>query len=355
MSKIRVFLVDDSASIRQTLEMILSQDPEIEVIGSAPDPYFAAEKFKEVLPDVIILDIEMPRMDGLTFMEKIMSQRPIPIVICSSLTDSGSQTALRALELGASDIITKPKLGTKVFLEESRIRITDAVKAAVKGNPKRINFFPKIEPKLSADVMLGKLKNPPVMELTDKVIVIGASTGGTEALRVFLQAVPATLPGIVIVQHMPEGFTNSFAKRLDELCEVSVKEAENGDMILRGHVLIAPGNKHTLLKRSGARYLIEVRDGPLVNRHRPSVDVLFRSAARYAGQNAVGIIMTGMGDDGAKGLSEMREAGAFTFAEDEQSCVVFGMPKAAIELGAAMRVLPLDKIAADVVSKYNKM
>ena len=355
MNKIKVCIVDDSASIRQTLSEILSEDPSIEICCTASDPYYAAEKFKTVLPDVIILDIEMPRMDGLTFLQKIMSQRPIPVVICSSLTESGSEAALRALGLGASDIITKPKLGTKVFLEESKIRIIDAVKAAVKTNPRQIADFSLIEPKFSADVVIGKGKPLTTMEMTDKVIAVGASTGGTEALRYFLESLPVTIPGIVIVQHMPEGFTNSFAKRLNELCRITVKEASDGDNVLRGTALIAPGNKHTLLKRSGARFYVEVREGPLVNRHRPSVDVLFRSTARYAGQNAAGIIMTGMGDDGAKGLLEMKEAGAYTVAEDEKSCVVFGMPKAAIELGAAMKVLPLDRIVTDIISRYGNM
>jgi two-component system chemotaxis response regulator CheB len=355
MNKIKVCIVDDSASIRQTLSEILSEDPSIEVSFTASDPYYAAEKLKTVLPDVIILDIEMPRMDGLTFLQKIMSQRPIPVVICSSLTESGSEAALRALGLGASDIITKPKLGTKVFLEESKIRIIDAVKAAVKTNPRQIADFSRIEPKLSADAVIGKGKTLTTMEMTDKVIAVGASTGGTEALRYFLESLPVTIPGIIIVQHMPEGFTNSFAKRLNELCAITVKEASDGDNVLRGTALIAPGNKHTLLKRSGARFYVEVREGPLVNRHRPSVDVLFRSTARYAGQNAAGIIMTGMGDDGAKGLLEMKEAGAYTVAEDEKSCVVFGMPKAAIELGAAMKVLPLDRIVTDIISRYGNM
>ena len=290
----------------------------------------------------------MPRMDGLTFLHKIMVQHPLPVVICSSLTDAGSETAIKALEYGALEIITKPKLGAKQFLEESKIRICDAVKAAAQAKIRqaRRSVDRDLPPKLTADAILAKPKpgSEAMLKTTDKVVVVGASTGGTEALSDFLQAMPLDAPGIVIVQHMPENFTRAFANRLDSICQISVKEAEDNDTVLRGRALIAPGNRHTLLKRSGARYYVEIKDGPLVSRHRPSVDVLFRSAARYAGKNCIGVIMTGMGDDGAKGMLEMKEAGAFTIAQDEDSCVVFGMPKKAIELGAVDRVAPLKSL-----------
>ena len=344
-----MLVVDDSSVVRQTLSEILNSDPGIEVMGTAGDPFIAAEKIKERLPDVITLDIEMPRMDGLTFLQKIMSQRPIPVVICSSLAEEGSETALKAMEYGALEIITKPRMGTKRYLEESIIRICDAVKAAAMARPNRLTKPCIVQPKLTADAVLAKSTTKAMIETTEKVVVIGASTGGTEALRVFLETLPMDVPGMVIVQHMPEHFTTSFAKRLDDLCRVTVKEAQDNDTVIRGRVLIAPGNYHTLLKRSGARYYVEVKEGPLVCRHRPSVDVLFRSSARYAGRNAVGVIMTGMGDDGARGLLEMKEAGAFTIAQDEDSCVVFGMPQEAIKRGAADKVLPLVDIAGMVL------
>jgi two-component system chemotaxis response regulator CheB len=350
-SKIKVLIVDDSAVVRQTMSEIFRSDPDIEIAGVAADPFVAADKILAQVPDVITLDIEMPRMDGLTFLQKIMTQHPIPIVICSSLADHGAETTFKALEYGAVEIIAKPKIGTKQFLEESRIRICDAVKAASLAKIKRITPTQKVEPKLTADVVIAKPSSKAMIETTEKVVVVGASTGGTEAIRVFLEKFPADAPGIVVVQHMPEHFTASFAGRLDELCRMTVKEAENDDTVIRGRVLIAPGNKHTLLKRSGARYYVEVRDGPLVSRHRPSVDVLFRSAARYAGKNAIGVIMTGMGDDGVKGMLEMKEQGSMTIAQDEHSCVVFGMPKEAIKLNAVDTVLPLERIAPYVLSK----
>lgn len=351
--KIRVLVVDDSASVRQTLTQVLESDPNIEVMATASDPYVAVRRIAEQVPDVITLDVEMPRMDGITFLEQLMAQHPIPVVICSSLTDHGSRTAVAALERGAIDIITKPKLGTKQFLEESALRICDVVRSA--AGVRLLRRRPPLAktvgtaPKLSADAIIAPSLGQAMLETTEKVVVVGASTGGTEALRIFLEALPADAPGVVIVQHMPEKFTASFAERLDSLCRVSVREAASGDTVLRGQALIAPGNRHLLLKRSGARYFVEVRDGPLVNRHRPSVDVLFRSAARYAGANAVGIIMTGMGDDGAKGMRELKDAGAFTIAQDQESCVVFGMPNEAIKLGGAHLVLPLEQIAARVV------
>ncbi len=348
--KIKVLIVDDSALVRQTLVDLLSSDADIEVMAAANDPFAAAEKMRHEIPDVITLDVEMPRMDGITFLQKIMSQHPIPVVMCSSLTQKGSETAFKALEYGAVEIIQKPVMGTKQFLEESRVRICDAVKAAAHARLQPISAKSlQVTPKLTADAVIAKPANRAMIQTTEKVVVVGASTGGTEALRVFLQGLPADSPGIVIVQHMPENFTAAFARRLDGICRVTVKEAADGDTVVRGRALIAPGNRHTLLKRSGARYYVEVKDGPLVSRHRPSVDVLFRSATRYAGKNAVGVIMTGMGDDGAKGMKELKDAGARTIAQDEESCVVFGMPCEAIKLGGADKVLPLDRIAAEVL------
>jgi len=347
---IRVLVVDDSSVVRQAITRILNEDPDIEVMDTASDPIFAAQKIAIEIPDVITLDVEMPRMDGITFLRKIMTQHPIPVVICSTLTAGHSETALKALEYGAVEIIDKPKLGTKQFFEESKVRICDAVKAAAAAKVRPMRAATIIQPKLTADVMLAKASSMAMMETTDRVVAVGASTGGTEALRIFLEALPMDAPGIVIVQHMPENFTAAFANRLNTLCSITVKEAANGDSVLRGRALIAPGNSHMLLKRSGARYYVEVKEGPLVSRHRPSVDVLFRSVARYAGKNAMGIIMTGMGDDGAKGLLEMKEAGAFlTIAQDEATSVVFGMPNEAIKLGAADKVMPLERIASAVI------
>lgn len=346
MSKVKVLIVDDSALVRQALKEVISSDPQLEVIATAADPYSAVEKMKVQKPDVMTLDVEMPRMDGVTFLNKIMEQHPVPVVICSSLVGEGTQTHIKALESGAVDIIVKPALGTRKFLEESKVRICDAVKGAAKARLKKLSKQKgTISKKLSADAVIAP-QHSSMVETTDKVIVIGASTGGTEAIRVVLQSMPLGCPGIVIVQHMPEGFTRSFAKRLNGLCSIEVKEAQNGDAVLRGQALIAPGNKHTLLKRSGARYYVEVKDGPLVSRHRPSVDVLFRSTAKYAGSNAIATILTGMGDDGANGMVEMREAGAWTCAQDEETCVVYGMPKEAYERGGTDLLLPLTNIGA---------
>jgi two-component system chemotaxis response regulator CheB len=354
MKKIKVLIVDDSALVRQTLKDILITDPRIEVIGLASDPFNAAEKIKEVVPDVITLDVEMPRMDGLTFLKKVMSQHPIPVVICSSLAGKGSETAIRALEYGAVDVIHKPALGTKQMLHESSTLICDAIVAASRVHAKKISVDTTLaQPKLSADVIIAKPKGDTVLQTTEKVVAVGASTGGTEALKDFLTALPPDCPGIVIVQHMPEGFTAAFSKRLDSICQISVKEAANNDTVLAGHALIAPGNRHLLLKRSGARYYVEIKDGPLVSRHRPSVDVLFRSTARYAGRNAIGVIMTGMGDDGAKGMLEMKQSGAYTIAQNEDTCIVFGMPHEAIKLGGADKVLPLPSIAGEIMRAYH--
>jgi two-component system, chemotaxis family, protein-glutamate methylesterase/glutaminase len=346
---IKILVVDDSAVVRQALTEIFDAEPDLSVIATAADPYIAALRMKEERPDVITLDVEMPRMDGLTFLQKLMSQFPIPVVMCSSLTEQGCETALRALEYGAVDIITKPRIGVKQFLEESRILICDTVRAAAQARLGRRPTLLHVEEKLSADVIVPDAVARPLIATTEKVVVIGASTGGTEALCALLGALPPDAPGIVVVQHMPEQFTASFAQRLDRQCRVRVKEAADDDGVVRGRVLIAPGNRHALLKRSGARYFVELRDGPLVTRHRPSVDVLFRTAARYAQKNAVGVILTGMGDDGAQGMLEMHESGAVTIAQDEASCVVYGMPGSAVRLGGVDRILPLDRIPAAIM------
>ncbi|WP_033926635.1 protein-glutamate methylesterase/protein-glutamine glutaminase [Sphingomonas sp. 35-24ZXX] len=350
--KIRVLIIDDSASVRQALTSVLQEDPEIEVIGAASDPFAAARYIKDELPDVITLDVEMPRMDGITFLRKIMEQCPVPVVMCSSLTEEGSETLMHALEAGAVDVILKPRMGVADHLTESRMMIRETVKGAARARVRgrKAQTRPvQVQEKLTADVMLMPPTGRAMSRTTEMVVCIGASTGGTEALREVLMALPANSPGIVVVQHMPEQFTRAFAKRLDGLCEVSVKEAQDGDTVMRGHVLIAPGGRHTLLQRQGARYLVSVREGPLVSRHRPSVDVLFRSAANSAGSNAVGIIMTGMGDDGARGLLEMKQGGARTFAQDEATCVVFGMPKEAITRDAVDKIVPLGAIARELL------
>ncbi len=356
VKKTRVLIVDDSASVRQTLTAVLEADPAIEVIGAASDPYMAAKKIQEDLPDVITLDVEMPRMDGITFLRKIMSQHPIPVVMCSSLTEAGSETLLQALEAGAVDIILKPRIGAADHLAESALRICEVVKSAAHARVTGVKAARSAaasgpQAKLTADAVLPPPSGRAMARTTEMVVCVGASTGGTEALREMLEKLPANSPGMVIVQHMPEKFTAAFARRLNTLCEVEIKEAEDGDPVLRGHVLIAPGDKHMLLERQGARYYVSVRNGPLVSRHRPSVDVLFRSAARSAGSNAMGVIMTGMGDDGARGMLEMHQAGAFTVAQDEASSVVFGMPKEAIAHGGVDKTVPLDHIAREILSE----
>lgn len=345
MKQIRVMLVDDSAVVRQVLQGVLEQEPDIKVIATASDPLFALEKLKKGWPDVIVLDVEMPRMDGITFLTKIMAEHPTPVVICSSLTEKGAETTLQAMAAGAADIITKPTMGIKSFLQESAHDLVMAVRAASQANLKRLGkpALLQVATKIHADAILAPTRDA-MAQTTERLIAIGTSTGGTQALEAVLTALPRVSPGIVIVQHMPEKFTASFAARLNGLCQIEVREAKNNDRVIPGLALIAPGGKHMLLKRSGAYYHVEVVDGPLINRHRPSVDVLFRSVAKYAGKNATGIIMTGMGDDGARGLREMLDAGANTYAQDEASCVVFGMPKEAIKLGAARHILPLDEM-----------
>lgn len=354
MKPVHVMVVDDSAVVRQVVAGILAGESGFEVT-CATDPLWAMERMKAHWPDVILLDVEMPRMDGITFLRKIMAERPTPVVICSTLTEKGAQTTLDALAAGAVSVITKPKLGLKRFLGDASEELVAAVRAAACARVKRLAARPSATPvvsvKHSADVILagaGAGTSRAMARTTETVVAIGTSTGGTQALEEVLTALPQVAPGIVIVQHMPEKFTAAFAARLDGLCRIAVKEAQSGDRVLPGRALIAPGGRHMLLKRSGAQYVVEVVDGPLVNRHRPSVDVLFRSVARFAGANALGIIMTGMGDDGAAGLLEMRNAGADTIAQDEQSCVVYGMPREAVRRGGARRSLALRGIASEI-------
>lgn len=376
MSKIRALIIDDSAVVRSVLTEILNKDPAIEVLGAASDPIFAQRLLEKEWPDVIILDIEMPRMDGITFLKKIMSERPTPVVICSTLTLEGAEVTMEAISAGAVEIITKPDLGLKGFLEESAQRFLTTVKSAAAARISKLAEIaaknpplPKVDkpkkpaapqrppapgappPKLSADAVLPPSESRAMSVTTDKVVALGTSTGGTQALEIVLHSLSRVSPGIVIVQHMPENFTAAFANRLNEVCEIEVKEAVDGDRILPGTAIVAHGNKHMTIKRSGAQYRVQVVDGPLVSRHRPSVDVLFRSVAREAGKNAIGVIMTGMGDDGANGLLEMRNAGARTYAQDEDTCIVFGMPQEAIARGSVDEVVSLYSISK-IISKF---
>lgn len=346
MKRIKVIVVDDSAVVRQVVTALLEADPEIQVLAAVADPILAMSRMANQWPDVIVLDIEMPRMDGITFLKKIMAERPTPVVICSTLTEKGAQTSLAALSAGAVSIITKPKLGLKQFLNEASDDLTSAVKAAARANVSRLQH----RDKLTADAILPAVDigRHAMIQTTERVVALGTSTGGTQALELVLTALPRVCPGIVIVQHMPEQFTAAFSSRLNGLCQIEVKEAQNNDRVMPGRALIAPGGKHMLLRRNGAQYFVEVIDGPLVNRHRPSVDVLFRSVAKSAGTNALGVIMTGMGDDGAAGLLEMRKVGAQTLGQDEKSCVVYGMPKEAVKRGAVMRSVPLELIAREI-------
>lgn len=350
MAAIKVLIVDDSAVIRQVIKEVLATDDEVEVIGAVADPVFAMKRMEVTWPDVIILDVEMPRMDGITFLRKLMAERPTPVVMCSTLTERGAETTMQALAAGAVEIITKPKVGVKDFLQEETAHLLKAVKAAARAKVGRTVAPLPVAPTTAASAAAPNFS----LRTTEQLVAIGTSTGGTQALEVVLTSLPANCPGIVVVQHMPEKFTAAFASRLNGLCQLEVREARDGDRVRPGLALIAPGGRHMLLKRSGAQYLVEVRDGPPVNRHKPSVDVLFRSVARHAGANAVGVIMTGMGDDGASGLLEMSRAGAHTIAQDEASCVVFGMPKEAIRLGAAASVLPLDRIAEAVLESAGR-
>lgn len=342
---IHVLVVDDSAVVRQVMQGVLGSDPGIKVTVAA-DPIIALSKIEKETPDVVITDLVMPRMDGLTFLRKIMAERPLPVIVCSEVAHRRTEDAISALELGAVEIIKKPKLGVRGFLEESRVMLHDVVRSAAQA---RLLPSVKPAPRNTADVILP-LRRTTVPQTvaqpsSEKIIAVGASTGGTEALREFLQAMPRECPGIVIVQHMPEMFTRAFAERLNGICSIEVKEASDGDPIVSGRALIAPGNHHLTVERQGFSYKARVIDGPLVSRHRPSVDVLFRSVAQSLGPNAVGVIMTGMGDDGAQGMLEMHAAGAQNVAQDEATCVVFGMPKEAIELGAVDCVAPLRSLA----------
>ena len=349
-NKIRVHVVDDSAVVREVLTTVLSKAGDIEVVHASQDPVFALERMQRDWPDVIILDIEMPRMDGLTFLRKIMRERPTPVIICSSLAEEGMPVTLQALEAGAIAIVTKPKIGLRNFLSESGQQLIDEVRAA--RGARLSNLRPAADAptglenrvKLTADAMLQAPSGRTMFRTTERIVAIGTSTGGTQALEYVLPRLPRDCPGIAVVQHMPEAFTASFARRLNQLSQIEVKEAATGDRLVAGLALIAPGGKHLMVVRSGTQYVAEVKDGPLVSRHRPSVDVLFRSVAVCAGANATGIIMTGMGDDGARGLKEMKESGARTVAQDEASCVVFGMPRVAIEMGATDSVVPLSLI-----------
>lgn len=334
---VRVLVVDDSAVVRQVLSRELARDPEIEVVGTATDPYAARDKIVSQAPDVLTLDVEMPRMDGITFLRKLMHHYPLPVIVVSSLTPRGGELALQAIEAGAVDVISKP--GAAYTVGDLGVELAEKVKAAARARMARVRQPAAPEPATPL----------PLARTTDRIVVMGASTGGTQALQSVLRLMPANAPGILIAQHMPEHFTAAFARRLDSLCAITVKEAEDGEPITVGKALIAPGNTHLLVARSGAKYTARVKDGPLVSRHRPSVDVLFKSAAAHAGRNAVGVIMTGMGDDGAAGLRDMRDAGAATLAQDEASCVVYGMPREAVEIGAVWRVVPLDAMARTIL------
>lgn len=339
---VKVLVVDDSALVRQTLERELARDAEITVVGTAADPYIARDKILALKPDVITLDVEMPRMDGLTFLKKLMKHYPIPVVVVSSLAKRGSEVALDAVRSGAVDVLCKP--GEAYSVGDLALQLTEKVKSAARVDVKRLVAQVQQQP---ADA--SRLAALP--KTTNKIVAIGASTGGVQALETVLRSFPSNAPGTVVVQHMPPGFTATFAARLNEVCAVEVKEAEQGDSVAPGRVLIAPGGKHMLFRRSGAQYLVEVKDGPLVNRHRPSVEVLFQTVAQFAGANAVGVMLTGMGDDGAKGMLKMKEAGAYNIAQDAESCIVFGMPRVAIEMGATHEVLPLERIAARVIER----
>ena len=354
-SSVKVLIVDDSASARAMLRSIVESDPALKVVGLAPDAFEAARMMREDLPDVILLDLELPGMDGLTFLKKIMSQRPIPVVVCSGFTARGSEQSLAALEGGAVEVILKPQAGDAQARAEAQMRICDALRAASQSRgggralAKAAVAHRQPGAKLTADVMLPAPNLTRAVPVTEPIVCIGSSTGGTEALREILVALPPDAPAICIVQHMPAGFTAAFAKRMDGLCQVKVSEAVDGATVGQGEVLIAPGDHHMMLRRLPSGYRVTVAEGPYVSRHRPSVDVLFRSAAGAAGANALGVILTGMGDDGARCLGEMKAAGAHTIAQDEASCVVYGMPREAVRMGTAVQTLPLNKMAAAIM------
>ncbi|UJP06535.1 MAG: chemotaxis response regulator protein-glutamate methylesterase [Nitrosomonas sp.] len=352
MKKIRVLVIDDSALIRKLLSEIINSQPDMEAIGSAPDPLVAREMIREMNPDVLTLDVEMPKMDGLDFLEKLMRLRPTPVVMVSTLTERGSDITFRAMELGAVDFVSKPKIDIAVGLKDYGDEIAHKIRIAKSAYLKRPPVSSVIK-SVTADAVLPFVSNR--IASTEKLIIVGASTGGTEAIKEFLIRMPPDSPGILITQHMPEGFTKSFANRLNDMCKISVAEAQGGERVLPGHAFIAPGHSHLLLKRNGANYITELNQGEPVSRHRPSVDVLFRSAANCAGRNAIGVIMTGMGKDGAAGMLEMHKAGAYNFAQDETSCVVFGMPKEAIAAGGVDEVVPLRDMARCVLSKITSL
>ncbi|WP_186208668.1 protein-glutamate methylesterase/protein-glutamine glutaminase [Burkholderia gladioli] len=345
VQKIKVLCVDDSALIRSLMTEIINSQPDMAVCATAPDPLVARELIKQHNPDVLTLDVEMPRMDGLDFLERLMRLRPMPVVMVSSLTERGSEITLRALELGAVDFVTKPRVGIRDGMLDYAEKLADKIRAAARA---RVRQAAPARPAAAGQASVPLVNNPLVS--TEKLLIVGASTGGTEAIRELLVPLPPDAPAVLIAQHMPPGFTKSFAQRLNTLCRIAVKEAEHGERVLPGHAYIAPGHAHLLLARSGANYLAHLSDEPPVNRHRPSVDVLFRSAALHAGKNAIGVILTGMGRDGAAGLLEMKRAGARTFAQDEASCVVFGMPREAIALGGADEVVPLNEMSRRVLA-----
>ncbi|PLZ00737.1 chemotaxis response regulator protein-glutamate methylesterase [Burkholderia sp. WAC0059] len=352
MQKIKVLCVDDSALIRSLMTEIINGQPDMAVVATAPDPLVARELIKQHNPDVLTLDVEMPRMDGLDFLEKLMRLRPMPVVMVSSLTERGSEITLRALELGAVDFVTKPRVGIRDGMLEYAEKLADKVRTAARARVRQASAHPPAVRAPAAGA--SPLFNNPLVS-TEKLLIVGASTGGTEAIREVLVPLPPDAPAVLIAQHMPPGFTKSFAQRLDGLCRISVKEAEHGERVLPGHAYIAPGHAHLLLARSGANYVAHLSEEPPVNRHRPSVDVLFRSAAQHAGKNAIGVILTGMGRDGAAGLLDMRQAGAYTLAQDEASCIVFGMPREAIALGAADEVVPLAEMSHRVMTRLASM
>lgn len=344
MKKTSVLVIDDSALIRKLLAQIIDTQPDMTCVGTAPDPYVAREMIRNLSPDVLTLDIEMPRMDGLSFLEKVMRLRPTPVVMVSSLTEAGAEATMRALELGAVDFVAKPKLGIEQGLLDYAHELTDKIRAAAHA---------KLPQQSKTAAPPPALKSPVRVASTEKLIMIGASTGGTEAIREMLIAMPPDAPGILITQHMPPGFTKSFADRLDKICKISVKEAVHGERVLPGHAYIAPGDKHLLVAKNGANYQTCLSDEPPVNRHRPSVEVLFRSAAKVAGPSALGVMLTGMGKDGAVAMNEMREAGSYNFAQDEASCVVFGMPREAINVGAVHEVLPINAITPHIMARLS--
>lgn len=356
---IKVLVIDDSAIVRQVLSGIINEASGMEVMDTAQDPIFALKKLEKIRPDVITLDVEMPRMDGLSFLEKLMKENPIPVVMCSTLTQKSSETSVRALHLGAVEIVAKPTMNLKSELQEQKKMIVDAIRAAAKARldrlkPPSTRARPKLNvaEKLSADVILPK-KSVNLSAPSSKLIAIGASTGGTQALEYVLTALNRDIPGVVVVQHMPEAFTESFAIRLNSVSQVYVKQAEDGDMVETGKVLIAPGGKHMVVKNRSGKLFVQIKQGPLVSRHRPSVDVLFRSVAQSAARQSLGIIMTGMGDDGAKGMKEMFDSGAFTVAQDENSCVIFGMPAVAIEHGGVKKISPLQELS-QLINAFNR-